>query len=215
MAIVVFSSAQRAHVGGDARVEIEAERVVDLIEALHTRYPELEGKLDGAAVAIDGDIHQDARYLRLRPDSEVHFMGAVAGGSGRGIDADERSTGRVDSGEPPDSGSEARWIGAGADPLIAARDRLVAGRRVALATVLETWGSSPCPPGSQLVVDERGGFEGSVSGGCVESAVIEAAFGVIERGESEILEFGVADEEAWSVGLACGGRVRIRVEPVE
>jgi xanthine/CO dehydrogenase XdhC/CoxF family maturation factor len=89
------------------------------------------------------------------------------------------------------------------------------GRRVALATVVATWGSSPCPPGSQLLADDAGRFMGSVSGGCVEGEVIRRARAVIETGEPELLEFGIADEDAWSVGLSCGGRIQIFVEPVE
>lgn len=96
-----------------------------------------------------------------------------------------------------------------------ARDWSASGRGAAIATVIETWGSSPCPAGSQLVVAGDGRFEGSVSGGCVEGAVVERAACVIDSGEPETLEFHVADEDAWDVGLACGGRVRIRVEPVE
>jgi hypothetical protein len=199
LATVVFSSGQRRLVGGDERVDIEASRVVELIEALYLRYPELEGKLDGAAVAIDGVIHNDARYLPLRPESEVHFMGAIAGGSGVG----------------PVRAASSSKVSASGDPLRLARDWRRAGRGVALATVLETWGSSPCPAGSLLVVDETGAFEGSVSGGCVEGAVIEKALEVIQHGNPDTLEFGIADEQAWAVGLACGGRVRIRVEPVE
>ena len=80
MAIVVFSRAQRGWVEGNERVEIEAARIVDLIAALCARYPQLEGKLEDAAAAIDGDIHNDPKYLPLKPESEVHFMGAVAGG---------------------------------------------------------------------------------------------------------------------------------------
>lgn len=212
MAVVVFSSAQRAAVGGDERVEIEAARVVDLIEALYARYPDLAGQLEGAAVAIDGDIHHDAHYLPLRPESEVHFMGAVAGGSGAG-ESGASVGGPNASVGPPGVGSalgtEPR------DPLLVASGWLEAGRRVALATVLETWGSSPCPAGSQLVVAEDGAFEGSVSAGCVEGAVIEKALEVIAQGAPAIVELGVADEQAWAVGLACGGRVCIRVEPIE
>ena len=90
-----------------------------------------------------------------------------------------------------------------------------AGRRVALATVVQTWGSSPRPAGSNLVIAADGAFEGSVSGGCVEGAVIHAAKEVIENGQSRLLEFGVTDDEAWEVGLACGGQIEIFVERVE
>jgi xanthine dehydrogenase accessory factor len=89
------------------------------------------------------------------------------------------------------------------------------GRKVALATVVETGGSSPRPVGSNLVVAEDGTFEGSVSGGCVESAVIGAAMDVIASGESKILDFGFTDADAWEVGLACGGSIQVLVEPVE
>ena len=86
------------------------------------------------------------------------------------------------------------------------------GKGVALATVIATWGSSPRPVGSKLAVDEEGRMTGSVSGGCVEGAVVETALDVIREGEPQLLEFGVSDEQAWAVGLACGGRVRIFVE---
>lgn len=89
------------------------------------------------------------------------------------------------------------------------------GRKVALATVMETWGSAPRPVGSHLVVDEEGNFEGSVSGGCVEGAVVGEAIEVIESGAPRMLEFGVADETAWRVGLSCGGRIRVYVEKVD
>ena len=78
------------------------------------------------------------------------------------------------------------------------------GRKLALATVIETWGSAPQPTGSQLVIDEDGNFMGSVSGGCVEGAVVTEAVDVIGSGSGKVLEFGVADETAWEVGLACG-----------
>ena len=90
-----------------------------------------------------------------------------------------------------------------------------AGRGVALATVVETWGSAPRPVGSHLVVDEEGNFLGSVSGGCVEGAVIEEAADVIADGGPRMLEFGVADETAWKVGLSCGGKIRVYVERVD
>jgi xanthine/CO dehydrogenase XdhC/CoxF family maturation factor len=90
-----------------------------------------------------------------------------------------------------------------------------AGLGVALATVVSTWGSSPRPAGSQLAANSEGAFVGSVSGGCVESAVVETAQRVIERGSAELLEFGVTNEMAWEVGLACGGQVRVYVERVD
>ncbi|SHH13601.1 molybdopterin cofactor-binding domain-containing protein [Pollutimonas bauzanensis] len=89
------------------------------------------------------------------------------------------------------------------------------GRGVALATVVKTWGSSPRPEGSHLAVEEGGAFVGSVSGGCVEGAVISEALDAIADGKPRLLEFGVSDEQAWEVGLACGGRVQVFVERVE
>ena len=90
-----------------------------------------------------------------------------------------------------------------------------AGRGVALATVVETWGSAPRPVGSHLVVDQEGNFLGSVSGGCVEGAVITDALDVISDGKPRMLEFGAADETAWRVGLSCGGRIKVYVERVD
>jgi len=90
-----------------------------------------------------------------------------------------------------------------------------AGRGVALATVVETWGSAPRPVGSHLVVDDQGNFLGSVSGGCVEGAVVTEAMDVIADGRSRMLEFGVADETAWRVGLSCGGSIRVYVERID
>lgn len=87
------------------------------------------------------------------------------------------------------------------------------GRKLAIATVVQTWGSAPQPTGSQLLIDGEGNFLGSVSGGCVEGEVITEAVDIIESGKAKLLEFGVADEAAWRVGLACGGRIRIFVEP--
>jgi xanthine/CO dehydrogenase XdhC/CoxF family maturation factor len=91
---------------------------------------------------------------------------------------------------------------------------LEGGRKVALATVIETWGSAPQPVGSQLAIDQDGNFIGSVSGGCVEGAVVTEAIDVISSGKPKILAFGVADETAWKVGLACGGKIRVYVEPL-
>jgi len=100
------------------------------------------------------------------------------------------------------------------DPLAVAEAWMLDGRDVAIATVVETWGSAPRPAGSHLVIDGEGNFHGSVSGGCVEGAVISEAAEVIASGEPKLLEFGVADETAWRVGLSCGGRIRVYVERV-
>lgn len=89
------------------------------------------------------------------------------------------------------------------------------GHGVALATVVQTWGSSPRPEGSHLAVNARGDFVGSVSGGCIEAAVVTEAVAAIADGKVRVLEFGVTDEQAWEVGLACGGRVRVFVEPLQ
>ena len=101
------------------------------------------------------------------------------------------------------------------DPLeqLAAWQR--AGRGAALATVVRTWGSSPRPVGSLLAISDSGDFAGSISGGCVEGAVVEAALGVISNGAPQLLEFGVSDESAWSVGLTCGGQLEVFIERVE
>jgi xanthine/CO dehydrogenase XdhC/CoxF family maturation factor len=98
------------------------------------------------------------------------------------------------------------------DVLAAAESWAEAGRGVAVATVVETWGSAPRPIGSHLVIDAEGNFLGSVSGGCVEGAVVEEAADVIADGKPRMLEFGVADETAWRVGLSCGGRIKVYVE---
>ncbi len=100
------------------------------------------------------------------------------------------------------------------DILKAAEAWAKAGRDVAIATVVETWGSAPRPVGSHLVIDGAGNFLGSVSGGCVEGAVVTDALDVITSRKPKMLEFGVADETAWQVGLSCGGRIRVFVEPV-
>lgn len=89
------------------------------------------------------------------------------------------------------------------------------GEGIALATVVQTWGSSPRPEGSHLAVNARGEFAGSVSGGCIEGAVVTEALSVIADGKPRMLEFGVSDEQAWEVGLACGGRVRVFVERLQ
>jgi xanthine/CO dehydrogenase XdhC/CoxF family maturation factor len=101
------------------------------------------------------------------------------------------------------------------DILIEAERWVRAGRQVAIATVVETWGSAPRPVGSRVVVDEQGHFLGSVSGGCVEGDVITAGLDAIDSGQPRLLEFGVADETAWRVGLSCGGRIRVYVERID
>lgn len=88
------------------------------------------------------------------------------------------------------------------------------GRGAALATVVHTWGSSPRPVGSHLVVNDAGEFAGSVSGGCIEGAVIEEALATIADGQPRLVEYGVTDESAWGVGLACGGRAEVYVEKI-
>lgn len=101
------------------------------------------------------------------------------------------------------------------NPLETAARWRKSGREVAIATVIETWGSAPRPTGSHLIIDAEGNFEGSVSGGCVEGSVIIEAFDVINTGKAKLLEFGVADETAWRVGLSCGGRIRVYVERLQ
>ncbi|MCV6585845.1 MAG: XdhC family protein [Marinibacterium sp.] len=88
------------------------------------------------------------------------------------------------------------------------------GVGAALATVVETWGSAPRRVGSQLAVSGTGDIHGSVSGGCVEGAVVVEALEAIEDGQHRLLEFGVSDDDAFAVGLACGGTIRVLVEPV-
>ncbi|MEM7120793.1 MAG: XdhC family protein [Pseudomonadota bacterium] len=89
-----------------------------------------------------------------------------------------------------------------------------AGHQVALATVTHTWGSSPRPVGSQLAVRDDSTFRGSVSGGCIEGAVIQEALAALKDGKTRNLEFSVSNEQAWEVGLTCGGTVQVFVEPV-
>lgn len=104
--------------------------------------------------------------------------------------------------------------GDGADVLGRANAWLQAGRPVALATVVRTWGSSPRPLGSHMAIEAAGDFVGSVSGGCIEGAVIKEALAVLADGRPRLLDFGVSDETAWEVGLACGGRVQVYLERV-
>jgi xanthine dehydrogenase accessory factor len=100
------------------------------------------------------------------------------------------------------------------DPLLAAASWISGHQTVAMATVTRTWGSAPRPAGSQMAVREDGAFVGSVSGGCIEGAVIGEAQAALQDGKSRNLKFGVTNEEAWAVGLACGGTIEVNVTPV-
>ena len=101
------------------------------------------------------------------------------------------------------------------DKIATAVEWMAAGRKVALATVIGTWGSSPRPVGSQLVVDEDGNFEGSVSGGCIESTIITEAQHVIRQEKTQLLSLGIDNDQAWDTGLPCGGNIEIYVEAAE
>jgi xanthine dehydrogenase accessory factor len=101
------------------------------------------------------------------------------------------------------------------DPLLAAQAWLARDGKVALATIIDTWGSSPVPVGGQMAVAVDGRFQGSVSGGCVEGEVITEAMELFEGGSMKVLAFGVADETAWQVGLPCGGQIKIMVERLD
>jgi xanthine/CO dehydrogenase XdhC/CoxF family maturation factor len=90
-----------------------------------------------------------------------------------------------------------------------------AGERVAIATVVKVEGSAPRPVGATMAVSSGGDLAGSVSGGCVESAVFEEAQEVLETGTPKLLRYGITDEMAWDVGLACGGTIEVFVEPVD
>jgi len=98
------------------------------------------------------------------------------------------------------------------DVLATAANWRSAGENVALATVVETWGSSPRPAGSRLAVSASGKLAGSVSGGCIEGAVADAARQTMASGTPQLLDFGISDERAWEVGLACGGKLKVFVE---
>ena len=96
-----------------------------------------------------------------------------------------------------------------------AYDWLEANQKVVLATVIQTWGSSSRPTGSRMVVNENGDFSGSVSGGCVESAVVRECVGIIKENKPfKKIEFKVSNESAWEVGLACGGEIAIYLEQI-
>lgn len=89
------------------------------------------------------------------------------------------------------------------------------GKSVAVATVVKAWGSSPRPLGAKMAISSEGEMAGSVSGGCVEGAVVEEALAVLSSGQPKLIEYGVSDELAWSVGLSCGGKLEIFIEPID
>ena len=96
-----------------------------------------------------------------------------------------------------------------------AKDWLTAKRNVVLATVIQTWGSSPRPTGSRMIINDKGDFSGSVSGGCVEAAVVRECMGLIKKKKLfKKIEFKVSNESAWEVGLACGGEIAIFLEQI-
>ncbi len=101
------------------------------------------------------------------------------------------------------------------DVLGSAKEWIARDGKVAIATVVDTWGSAPVPVGGQMAIAADGQFEGSVSGGCIEGEVLTEAEEILGHGRVRTLEFGVADETAWSVGLPCGGRVKVFVERLE
>jgi len=88
-----------------------------------------------------------------------------------------------------------------------------ANKRFAIATVIKTWGSSPRPVGSTMLISEDMEMAGSVSGGCVEGAVVREALALLASGTSKKVSFGVTDEDAWAVGLSCGGSIQVFIEP--
>lgn len=90
-----------------------------------------------------------------------------------------------------------------------------AGEEIALATVVSASGSTPRPVGAKLIATRSGKMEGSVSGGCVEGAVVETAMQVLNSGQPQRVHFGISDEMAWDVGLSCGGQIDVFIEPLE
>ncbi len=170
-----------------------------------------------------------ATHLRHRTDWQVQVLRTVAT-SGEGVpelaDAIEehgRATGigkRLRTRQPspptplPLAGEGSKGAVTDEELFVQMRRWREAGKGVALATVVKTWGSSPRPEGSHLAVEAGGAFVGSVSGGCIEGAVIAEAQAAIADGQPRLLEFGVSDERAWEVGLACGGRVQVFVEKI-
>ena len=101
------------------------------------------------------------------------------------------------------------------DPIESALLWLNNGQNVAVATVVKTWGSAPRKAGSQLAIRDDGLMVGSVSGGCVEGDVVSNALEIIDKPTIKLLQYGITNDKAWEVGLACGGDIKIRIESLE
>jgi ribosome-associated toxin RatA of RatAB toxin-antitoxin module len=171
--------------------------------------------LPGGGCEVDFHVDFEFRNAILQKIIGVVFNEAMH----RIVRAFERGRRRCTADSPlpvaPDLSHDGRAEGRGHDriPEIAL-DWHRAGRGAALATVVETWGSAPRPVGSQLAISGAGEIMGSVSGGCVEGAVVVEAQDALADGQPRLLTFGVSDDEAFAVGLACGGTIRVLVEPV-
>lgn len=200
----------RHHVGWKvpvlSTVATEGEGIAALVDALdaHVQVGGIGRRLRGAGASV-------------QPSESGLFPRDTGGAAGRGNGA---ASGQGEGAAPGQGGGAVPGQGEGGAP--ATDDELfehlqhwrAAGKGVALATVVRTWGSSPRAEGSHLAVEEGGSFVGSVSGGCVEGAVIAEALTVIAQGAPKLLEFGVSDQQAWDVGLACGGKVQVYVERI-
>jgi len=173
--------------------------------------------IEELVAAIGEHAKAMGRGTRLaRRGGAAGAAGAARGAGATGAAASGGvSPGTTSAGDPPTGPKRAPAAHASDDERFEAmRAWRASGKGVALATVVRTWGSSPRAEGSLLAVEQGGGFLGSVSGGCVEGAVISEALEVIADGKPRMLEFGVSDEQAWEVGLACGGKVQVYVERV-
>ena len=172
-----------------------------------------------------GAEHRVSRRTRLRALRSIPTVSMRTSSLRRNI-ARISSPSWPSAPSPRRSGDRTRWqlrpssrysppmIEKDEDPLLAAAAWISGHQTVAIATVTRTWGSAPRPAGSQMAVREDGAFVGSVSGGCVEGAVIGEAQAALQDGKARNLKFGVTNEEAWAVGLACGGTIEVNVTPV-
>lgn len=163
--------------------------------------------------------HEPYRPSRSENGSEIlrkRHGDPMAEASSGSTGSSSGSTGSRESAVSAHEGAQTAPLSAPPDDDIlgVAASWLREGREVALATVVTTWGSSPRPVGSQLAVNDTGHFVGSVSAGCVEGAVVEAARETLKTGQPRLLDFGIADDQAWEVGLSCGGKIEIFVEKI-